>query len=85
MHSVHSSQNKMNQQKPLNERQQLLKNIASFSGVAIQMGVTIYLGNLLGEWLDQKFVTAYWEEIITLLAVFMAMGLVIKKAVDMSK
>ena len=75
----------MNQQKPHNERQQLLKNIASFSGVAVQMGVTIYLGNLLGEWLDQKFASTYWEEIITLLAVFMAMGLVIKKAMDMSK
>ncbi|NJB37104.1 AtpZ/AtpI family protein [Croceivirga sp. JEA036] len=75
----------MNPQKRPNEKQQLLKNIASFSGVAIQMGATIYLGNLFGEWVDGKFNTSYWEEIITLLAVFMAMGLVIKKAISMGK
>ena len=32
-----------------------LKNVAVLSGIAIQMGVTIYLFVLLGKWLDTKF------------------------------
>lgn len=31
-----------------------LKNIAVLSGIAVQMGVTIYLFVLLGKWLDTK-------------------------------
>ncbi|MGB5418763.1 AtpZ/AtpI family protein [Algibacter sp.] len=31
-----------------------LKQIAALSGIAIQMGVTIYLFVLLGKWLDGK-------------------------------
>jgi len=32
-----------------------LKNAAILTGIAIQMGVTIYLFVLLGKWLDNKF------------------------------
>ncbi|TWO33956.1 AtpZ/AtpI family protein [Seonamhaeicola sediminis] len=32
-----------------------LKNAAILTGVAIQMGVTIYLFVLLGRWLDTKY------------------------------
>ncbi|RED48912.1 AtpZ/AtpI family protein [Seonamhaeicola aphaedonensis] len=32
-----------------------LKNAAVLTGVAIQMGVTIYLFVLLGKWLDTKY------------------------------
>ncbi|TXG37126.1 AtpZ/AtpI family protein [Seonamhaeicola maritimus] len=32
-----------------------LRNVAILSGVAIQMGVTIYLFVLLGKWLDTKY------------------------------
>ena len=32
-----------------------LKNVAVLSGIAIQMGVTIYLFVILGKWLDTKF------------------------------
>lgn len=32
-----------------------LKTLAAMSGIAIQMGVTIYLFVLLGKWLDSKF------------------------------
>lgn len=32
-----------------------LKQIAALSGIAIQMGITIYLFVLLGKWLDEKF------------------------------
>jgi F0F1-type ATP synthase assembly protein I len=32
-----------------------LKQIAALTGIAIQMGVTIYLFVLFGKWLDSKF------------------------------
>lgn len=53
----------------------------SLSGIAIQMGVIIFLGARAGQWLDEK----YSEEgntytvILTLLAVAIAMYLVIKQ------
>jgi len=61
--------------KPKNQ----LKNWAVFSGIGIQMGLTIFLGNLIGVWLDKKLSTSFLEETITLIAVFMAMYIVIKR------
>lgn len=49
------------------------------------MGATIFLGNLLGAWLDRKFSTAYLENVVTLLAVFMAMYFVIAQVIKTSK
>jgi F0F1-type ATP synthase assembly protein I len=37
-----------------NQKKQL-KQIAALSGIAIQMGITIYLFVILGKWLDAKF------------------------------
>ena len=68
----------MNPQKPRNDSN-LLRTAASLSGIALQMGATIYLGNLLGTWLDEKFEKVFWEDTITLLAVFLSIYLVIKK------
>ena len=75
----------MEPQKPRNDNSELLRNAASLSGVAIQMGVTIFLGNLLGEWLDQKFEKTFLEDIFTLLAVFLSIYLVIKKVMALDK
>ncbi|MFS4415399.1 AtpZ/AtpI family protein [Maribacter sp. 2307ULW6-5] len=62
-----------------------LRTAISFSGIAVQMGVTIYLGHLLGTWLDAEFQTSFLEETITLFAVFLSLYLVIKKAMAMGK
>jgi len=64
-----------------------LKNFAVFSGIAIQMGVTIYLGSLLGEWLDVKYhkVTPFYAKWITLLAVFLSVTGVIVQVTKFSK
>ncbi len=69
----------MEQQKRPNKGR-FLRNAASFSGIAIQMGATIYFGNLLGEWLDEKYDKTYFENIVTMIAVFLSMYLVILKA-----
>ncbi|PIB23408.1 AtpZ/AtpI family protein [Maribacter sp. 4G9] len=74
----------MSQQKPRNDFN-LLRTAASLSGIAIQMGATIYLGNLLGTWLDEKFQKTFLEDTITLLAVFLSIYLVIKKVMALNK
>lgn len=74
----------MKPQKP-RDNAELLRAAASLSGIAIQMGVTIYLGNLLGAWLDAKFEKTYLEDTITLLAVFLSMYVVIRKVMTLNK
>jgi len=59
--------------KPLNKALQL-------SGAGLQMGVTIYLGFLLGKWLDTVFATSFLTETITLIAIFIAIYSLIKQA-----
>lgn len=49
------------------------------------MGGTIWLGNVLGEWLDAKYNKDFLENTITLFAVFAAMYLVISQVLKMSK
>lgn len=62
-----------NQKEPENQ----LKNWAVFSGIGIQMGLIIFLGNFLGSWMDKKLQTSFLEETITLLAVFSAMFMIV--------
>ena len=59
--------------KPLNKALQL-------SRAGLQMGLTIYLGFLLGKWLDVKFETTYLRQTITLFAVFISIYLLIRQA-----
>ncbi|PQJ79849.1 AtpZ/AtpI family protein [Polaribacter porphyrae] len=64
---------KNSKKKPLNKAIQL-------SGAGLQMGLTIYLGSLLGKWLDTQFQTSYLKETVTLFAIFLAMYSLIKQA-----
>jgi len=50
------------------------------AGAGLQMGLTIYLGFLLGQWLDSKFELNFLTETITLFAIFIAMYSLIKQA-----
>jgi uncharacterized membrane protein YfcA len=70
----------MEQQKHPKKTNKGLQTAAKLSGIGIQMGITIYLGNLLGAWLDQKFVTNYLEIAITLIAIFVATYAMIRQA-----
>jgi len=58
-----------------------LKNVAVLSGIAIQMGVTIYLFVILGKWLDTKFNNngKLFIIIMTLLGVAISLYAVIKQ------
>ncbi|KJD36784.1 hypothetical protein PW52_03885 [Tamlana sedimentorum] len=57
-----------------------------FTTMALQMGVTIYLGSLLGEWLDVKFnnTNQLYYKIVTLLAVFLAMYVIIRQVLNIT-
>ncbi|APZ45759.1 hypothetical protein BW723_05370 [Polaribacter reichenbachii] len=68
-----NNKNNKTNKKPLNKALQL-------SGAGLQMGLTIYLGFLLGKWLDKTFETNFLKETITLLAIFLAMYSLIKQA-----
>jgi len=59
--------------KPLNKGIQL-------ASAGLQMGLTIYLGFLLGKWLDAKFEVTFLREGVTLLAVFISIYLLIRQA-----
>ena len=69
-----------------NKQRKQLRTYARFSGIAIQMLVTIYLGNLLGEWLDGKYPNdnGLYTKICTLAAVFLAMFSVIMQVIKFS-
>ena len=57
------------------------KTIARFSGIGVQMGVTIYLGAWFGRWLDEKYpMEKTWFTIgCTLLAVVIALYSVLQQ------
>lgn len=54
--------------------------------MAIQMGLTIYLGSKLGEWLDVKFNNSnqLYFKIVSLIAVFMAIFSVIYQVLKLT-
>lgn len=61
--------------------------ILKYSGIGFQMGVTIYLGNLLGLWLDEKYPNDgnWYTKMVTLAAVFLSMAQIIIQATKDSK
>ncbi len=64
-----------------------LNKFLRFTSIALQMGVTIYLASLLGEWLDKKFENenSLYLQICTLVGVFIAMYAVIREVLKISK
>jgi len=58
---------------------QRLRSYAKYSGMAIQMGVTILLGTLLGQWLDEKWQTSpYLTVLLALFSIFAALYVALK-------
>ncbi len=60
-----------------NKKKRSLRSWAIFSGLGLQIGATVYLGNRLGRWLDTKFEKTFLENTLTILAVFLAMYAVV--------
>jgi len=67
---------KLKKQKPYN-------SYLKYSGLAIQMAGTIYLGNLLGKYIDKVAESGsdVFTKVITLLAVFLSMFVIIRQVI----
>lgn len=50
----------------------------ALSGIGLQMGLIIFLGNLLGKWLDTLLNKSFLEPTITVIAIFISIYSVIK-------
>lgn len=64
-----------------------LNKFIRFSGIALQMGITIYFGSLLGKWFDNKYPNdnELYTKICTLVAVFLSIYSVIRQVSKLSK
>jgi len=71
--------------KPQKKKQ--LNKYIQLTGVAFQMGITIYLGTYVGKWLDEKYVVenSTFTIIFSLLGVFAALYYVIKQVQKLNK
>lgn len=74
---------KKDQHKPKGQ----LNTLVKLSGVGIQMGVTIYLGVLAGEWLDTQYPNekGWFKIACTLAAVSLSMYSIIAEVNKMNK
>jgi hypothetical protein len=63
--------------KPLNKALRL-------SGAGLQMGLTIYACNYVGNWLDVTYSQTFWETSLTLFGIFMSMYLIIKQVLNIT-
>lgn len=64
-----------------------IKNYIRFSGIGIQMGIIITAGALGGQWLDTKQENNFptWTLVLTLLAIFASLYLIIREVIKMGK
>jgi len=71
--------------KPKKKKQ--LNRYIQLTGVAFQMGITIYLGAYFGKWLDEKYVVenSIFTIIFSLLGVFAALYYIIKQVQKLNK
>ncbi|MCG8837002.1 AtpZ/AtpI family protein [Tenacibaculum dicentrarchi] len=71
----------------MEKKKKPLSKYLRFTGIAFQMGLTIYLGNKLGEWLDLSYgnENELYTKVCTLVAVFGAIFSVISQVSKLSK
>ena len=64
-----------------------LNKFIRFTSIGLQMGLTIYLGSKLGEWLDVKFNNQdqVYYKIVSLIAIFIAIASVIYQVIQITK
>lgn len=70
-----------------NKSKKPLNKFIKYTSIPFQMGITIYLGHLLGVWLDSKYGNEdeLYTKIVTLIAIFLSMFLVIREVTRLTK
>jgi membrane protein DedA with SNARE-associated domain len=65
------------------EKQGQFNHFLKYSGLGIQMALTIYVGHWLGQYVDSQTQqpNPFWTQIITLIAVFLAIVSVIRQVI----
>lgn len=66
------------------QKKKQLNNAMKFAGSGLQMGLTIYIFNWFGKWLDTNYKLDFAETTLTLLAIFASMYLIIKQVLRIS-
>lgn len=71
----------MSQQKPPEDKNSTLKNVAILSGIAFEMGAIIYLAAQGGIWLDEHYKNekGIYTAIATLLGVAISLWVVLRQ------
>ncbi|MFQ3214462.1 MAG: F0F1-type ATP synthase assembly protein I [Marivirga sp.] len=72
---------KMDKQPTNSKKPKQYKSFIRFSGIAVQMVVVIYLGNLLGKYVDRNYGSGdeLYTKIITMVAVILSTVLIIRQ------
>ena len=73
--------------KPPNQNKKPFKpnKFIRFASTGLQMGLTIWLGNELGKWLDARYQKNIFETILTLASIFISIYFVISQVIKVSK
>lgn len=68
-------------------KNKMLSKFVRFSGLGLQMGLTIYVASLIGNWLDNKYKleNVSFFKILTLLAVFGTTYSIIRQVIKMGQ
>lgn len=67
-----------------NQNQKPPNKFIRFTSAGLQIGITIWLGNEFGSWLDTRYNKEYFEPIITLISIFISLYLVISQVIKLS-
>lgn len=76
----------MDEKSPKNNKNLKPRNtFIRFASAGLQIGVTIWLGNEFGKWLDVKYNKDFLEPTVTLIAIFISIYLIIAQVIKISK
>lgn len=56
----------------MSEKTKNSRTFLKFTGLGVQLGLSIYLGNMLGKWLDTQYPNdaGWWEKGVTMFVIF---------------
>lgn len=68
------------------KKQSGISKFVRFTGLGFQMGISIYLASLLGDWLDQKYPSEFisYYKVVTLFVIFGTMISIIRQVIKLT-